>query len=73
MKYNVSTIRASGIECKWTRTRNNAPIIVGRVEGIGGGKWYAICDRTWKSAEKVGILQAFKEHNALGNFFSVAL
>lgn len=71
LKYTVKSIREHGLACKWTRTRSGAPIIVGRMPDVGGGKWYFIDDRTWVRAKTVGIVQAFEEHNALGAFFSI--
>lgn len=71
MQYNVKTIRAAGVECKWSHTRAGAPIIFGRKDGVGGGKWYVIDDRMWKRAQLVGVAQAFEEHNALGAYFYV--
>ena len=68
MNYNIKTIRNAGLEAKWTRTRNGAPIIAGRLDK---GSWYVIDNSMWESAKKIGILEAFKNHTALGKFFSI--
>lgn len=69
MRYNVNTIRAAGLECKWTKTRDGAPIIAARATD---GAWYVIDARTWRDAEKVGIREAFENATALGSFFSIS-
>jgi hypothetical protein len=71
LQYNVKSIRAHGLECKWSRTRHGAPIIIGRKEGIGGGRWYTLDRRLWETAQRVGILEAFDQHCALGEFFYI--
>ncbi len=71
LAYNVKSLRAHGLECRWTRTSHGAPIIVGRKDGVGGGRWYFITDRLWKTAQQVGILQAFDQHCALGEYFYI--
>ena len=71
MKYKVGYIRGQGVECRWTKNSQGGPIIVGRKEKIGAGKWYYIDDSMWKRAKVVGISQAFDEHCALGDIFSI--
>lgn len=71
LQYNVKSVRAAGLECRWARTSNGGPIIVGRMDGVGGGRWYNIHNRMWERAQQVGILQAFEEYCALGEFFSI--
>jgi len=68
MNYNVATIRKAGLEARWTRTRIGSPIISAR---LPNEKWYVIDKSMWESAAKVGILEAFKNHTALGDFFSI--
>lgn len=68
MNYTVTTIREAGLEARWTKTRTGAPIISAR---LPNGKWYVIDNSMWNSAKKIGILEAFKNHTALGEFFSI--
>ena len=68
MKYSVKEIRLAGLPCKWSRTKNGAPIIVGSTPK---NETYYIDDAMWKRAQIVGIMQAFEEHTALGKFFSI--
>ena len=74
MKYTVGYIRSQGIECRWTKNRNGAPIIVGttdRVDRKGNPIWSVICGDMWKRAEAVGLKQAFHEYTALIDLLSV--
>jgi hypothetical protein len=71
LQYNVRTIRAAGLEARWTRTRTGAPIIAARELHRVGKPWYVVDDRMWNRAHEVGVRQAFEEHTALGDFFSV--
>lgn len=68
MKYNVGTIRESGLEAKWSRNSSGGPIIVARKPG---GRWYYVDKFMWKRAEVVGIYEAFNEHTCLGDIFSI--
>lgn len=69
MKYNVSTFRKSGLEARWTRTRQNAPIIA--VRKSGSGHWYVVDKNLWKDMQKEGVIQAFEQHTLLGDYFSI--
>lgn len=71
MKYTVGEIRAAGLEARWTRTRNGAPIIVARKPG--STRWYCVDKHMWKRAANVGIAEAFDEHTVLGDIFSIKL
>lgn len=74
LSYTVGAIRDAGIECRWSRTRNGAPIIIGKTDTVsrdGNHMWAVIDAGMWKRAEVVGIARAFKEHTALIGFFSV--
>lgn len=71
LAYTVKSLRAHGLECKWSRTRTGAPIIIGRMDGVGAGRWYVIDATMWEDAKRDGILRAFENHCALGAFFSV--
>lgn len=75
VNYRVKDIRALGFECKWSK-RRGAPILVVRDPAAASDhqrdKWWVLDEAMWKRAQKVGLKQAFDEHTALGNFFSVA-
>lgn len=72
MDYNVRTVRAAGLEARWTRTRTGAPIIVAR-DASASQSWYGVTDRMWKDARRLGLRAAFESHTALGDFFSIPL
>lgn len=71
MKYNVATIREAGLDARWTKTINGAPIIAARDPEVGGGRWYVVCRDMWDRAKAVGIREAFVERCTLGEFFSI--
>lgn len=77
VNYRVADIRALGLECKWAKRRTGGPIIVARNPAAKTAhqreKWWVIDQNMWERAKQVGIVQAFDEHTALGNFFSVRL
>jgi len=75
MEYNVSYIRSQGIECKWGRTSNGAPIIVGKTDrknGKGEHIWAWIDNEMWRDARVMGLREAFDAHTALIDYFSVS-
>lgn len=76
VNYRVADIRALGLECKWSKVRGG-PIIVARNPAAELAhqreKWWMIDQNMWERARKVGLVQAFDEHTALGNYFSVKL
>lgn len=72
-KYNVATLRAAGLEAKWTRTRKGAPIIIARDPAAASSTFYAVDAYMWKRAEDVGLLEAFREGTALADFFSIPI
>jgi len=71
LAYNVTSIRAHGLECRWGRTSAGAPIIVGRRDGVGGGRWYVLGRNLWADAQRQGIIEAFTSHCALGEYFAI--
>lgn len=74
MRYTVGDIRKAGIECKWSRTRTGAPIIVGKTDTVGrDGKpiWAYIDGEMWDDAKRQGLKAAFEAHTALIGFFSI--
>jgi hypothetical protein len=75
MKYNVATMRSAGLEARWTRTRNNAPIIAVRNPNSDlkhqRETWYVVDDRMWKRMQDAGVMAGYDQATLLGNFFSV--
>jgi hypothetical protein len=70
MDYNVKTIRVTGLDARWTRTRKGAPIIAAR-DSSRSATWFVIDADMWKRAAAVGIRQAFREYTLLGDMFSI--
>lgn len=66
--YNVATIRAAGLEAKWSKNSKGAPIIVARNKP---GTWYFVDRKMWEAAQKEGIAEAFGRFTLLGDFFSI--
>lgn len=74
MQYTVGWIRSQGIECKWSRSRNGAPIIIGKTSSLdrtGQPIWSVIDTDMWNRAKVVGLPQAFEEHTTFIGLFSV--
>ena len=71
MDSKVGTFREAGLDAKWTRTRNGAPIIAARVPGDADKNWYVVDNDMWLAMAKQGIRTAFDNHTALGAFFSI--
>jgi hypothetical protein len=69
MKYQVGTFRDAGLQAKWRRTRNGAPIIIVRQEDEK--TWMAVTDRTWKDMKERGIMEGFHMHYTFIDYFSV--
>lgn len=74
-KYSVKTLRAAGLEARWTRTSRGAPIIVARYPEADfphqRETWWTVDAAMWEAAEKEGIIHAFVMHTLLGEFFSI--
>lgn len=75
LAYNVKSIRATGLEAKWTRTRNGAPIITARNPESPlfhqRTQWYVIDGKMWNRAQTVGLIEAFNSGTLFGDIFSV--
>jgi hypothetical protein len=75
LQYRVSTFRLAGIEAKWGRTRKHAPIILVRNPNASTKHqretWWAVHRDMFERMQEVGVLQAFDEHTALGDLFSM--
>jgi hypothetical protein len=75
MKYSVTTLRAAGLEARWTHNRNGAPIIVARdPQGRSDHQrvsWWHVGKTMWQAMKTEGIKAAFDRHTLLGDVFSV--
>jgi len=75
MKYSVKTIRAAGLEARWTHNRNGAPIIVARDPQARNEHqrktWWHVGRAMWDAMMKIGVKEAFEQHTLLGDIFSV--
>jgi len=71
LAYNVKTIRAAGIECKWGRISRGRPAIFGKAHN---GQWVVIDGSMWNEAERTGDLKlAFENATAFIDLFSIDL
>lgn len=68
IKYSVKTIRAAGLEARWTKTRRGSPIIAAREPGK---LWCVIDSRMWEDMKVEGVRPAFERYTALLDIFSV--
>ena len=68
--YTVGPIRAAGLQARWTRTREGAPIIAARNPNAGPN-WYVIDARTWAMMTRHGIAEGFDRCTMLGGIFSI--
>jgi len=75
MEYTVKTFRAAGLEAKWGRNSNGAPIIFARDPQAKyphqRESWWAMDAGVWKQAEQIGLRGAFDNATLLGDVFSV--
>jgi hypothetical protein len=69
MKFNIATVRTSGLEAKWGRTRHGAPAIFARKPGTQ--TWWMITKSMWADAQSEGLASAFERHTMLGDIFSI--
>lgn len=74
-KYSVHTLRAAGLEARWTRNRNGAPIIVARDPNATLAHqrktWWAVGQKMWDDMMKEGVREGFSNHTLLGDVFSI--
>lgn len=75
MKYSVKTLRAAGLEARWTRTSAGAPIIVCRdpksAMAHARKTWWTVGQKMWDAMLKDGIVDAFNNHVFIGDIFSI--
>jgi hypothetical protein len=67
IKYSVKTIRAAGLQARWTRTRLGAPII----SANAGKGWYVVGRDMWNAMKAEGVRPAFERFTLLGDIFSI--
>jgi len=75
MTYTVKTLRAAGLEARWSRNSAGAPIIVARDPKAEHRHqretWWMVDAGMWKEMEKEGIKKTFDQFTLLGDVFSV--
>jgi hypothetical protein len=75
LQYRVGTLRESGLEAKWGKTREGAPIIYARDPKAEHEHqrtaWWAVDRGMWKQMEKQGIREGFNSATLLGEIFSI--
>lgn len=75
LKYRVGTLRAAGLEAKWGRNGQGAPMLFARDPSASKkhqrAQWWAVDRVMWEMAKKHGIKEAFDGCTILGDFFSV--
>lgn len=79
-RYAVGYVRASGLEARWGRTRQGAPIILVRDPQARHRhqreQWWFLDRGMWADAHKleagqpVGLREAFDRHTLVADFFS---
>lgn len=65
LKYRVGTLKAAGLDAKWSKNSGGAPIMLARKRG-STGPFYYVDKHLWGRAKVVGLTQAFDEFGALG-------
>jgi len=75
MNYSVKPMREAGLEAKWTKTRNGAPIIVARYpkaeEKHQRECFWFVDQKMFDNMQEVGIVEAFERATLLGDIFSI--
>ena len=75
IKYSVKTLRAAGLEAKWSKLRSGAPIIICRNPSAKlehqRKTWWHIDAKLWAQMGKLGIVEAFDNITLLGDIFSL--
>lgn len=75
LHYRVGDLRAVGLEARWAKTSDGAPIILARNPNSDNAHqretWWAVDQRMWARAQEVGIKEAFDGATLLGGIFSV--
>ena len=69
LPYKVRTFRDAGLQARWARTRQGAPIIAVRKDD--DGTWFVVDAEMWRTMNKHGIKVGFESHTCLGDVFSI--
>jgi hypothetical protein len=70
LQYKLATFRNAGLEARWTRTSNRAPIIAAK--RWESSTWCVVDSRMWKEMQRSGdVLETFKDFTALVDVFSI--
>lgn len=77
MKHNVNAYREAGLEARWTRAAQGAPIVVVRNPASPlkhqRETWWMVDRSMFALMEKHGVLAGFDCATALGDLFSVGV
>jgi len=71
LDYRVGTFREAGLTAKWTKTRRGAPFIM--CKRADTGQWFIVDGDVWETMKKVGIIEGWEQHTALGHIFSIGV
>lgn len=75
MKYRVGTLREAGLEAKWTKTRNGAPIIKVRWPKAKPKhqreRWYYVDVSMWDMMKQLGVIEGFDGATLLADIFFI--
>lgn len=75
MPYRVATFRSAGLQARWTRTRQGAPIIAVRHPQAATEhqrtRWYYVDQCMWADMAADGIIPAYDGHTLLADIFSI--
>lgn len=75
MRYVVKTFRDAGLQARWTKTREGAPMIAVRNPNSKyphqSKSWWLVHQSMWDAMKERGIMQGFDECTALGNIFNI--
>ena len=75
LAYSVKTLRAAGLEARWGRTRNGAPMIFARNPASDlrhqRESWWAVGATMFGQMRAHGVREGFDAMTLLGDFFSI--
>ena len=75
MKNNVTTYRQAGLEAKWGKRSNGAPVMLIRNPQADLSHqrniWWVVTAAMFDDMKKVGVKEGFKRHTLLGDVFSI--
>ena len=75
LKYSVKTLREAGLEAKWSKTRNGAPILLARWPEAEldhqRQKFWFVDRMMWSLMQRMGVVRGFDSATLLGDVFFV--